>query len=440
MTAPLVRKGSKSNIQESRPGKRRVGRNTDSSLLADLESFVNRYVKLPAGMSLVVALYAIMTHSFEIFDAVPYLSVPSPTKGCGKTRLLELLSFLCAQALSTVGITPAVLFRVVTKRKPTLLVDESESLVGRTPKAEAIREVANAGYKKGQTIMRCERQSEHSAYGVENFDVFGPKVFALIGSLPATLQDRCIEIKMQRSSERLALYRRVTVEPEARKLAKRIGQRVKKDRSQIKQWYESNELAFLQGRNEELWLPLFAVCSVLAPERCGKLQDIARAVTGSKEETENDVGLRLLSDIHDVIDPEREAIPSAELCDLLNGETELSYHTWNHGVGIQPHDLAKRLRPYGIQPRNVRFAGPADDLLGGQSQVRKAYLRNDFESAWKAYLPGDTPSESSYTATKGMNTGRNEDFDAATEPLRSGTENAVPSTIGAACSAVADSR
>lgn len=31
-------------------------------------------------------------------------------------------------------------------------------------------------------------------------------------------------------------------------------------------------------------------------------------------------------------------------------------------------------------------------------------------------------AESRYTATKGMNTGRNEDFDVATEPLRSGTE------------------
>jgi hypothetical protein len=386
------------------------------ALLAGLESFLTRYASLPPGMALVLGLYSAMTHCFERFDALPYLAVTSPTKGCGKTRALELLSMLCARPRSTVGVTPAALFRVTDKEKPTLFVDESESLSGKSEKSEAIREIANAGYKRGLTVMRCEPR-KGGKYELKHFDVFSPKVFALIGRLPATLTDRSIEIRMQRSRRRLARYRRANVEPEGRGLHDQIKAWVAAHKEEIKGWYLGHDLDSLDGRNEELWLPLFAVCHVMAPERTRELETIACECAGRKQADDSDeVALNLLRDIRAIFQacPNDEA-PSAELCEVLNANSELPYITWNIGQGIRPHDLARRLHPFGVRPRNLRLG----------EQVRKGYARKDFEAAWEGYLPSLPAPDSRYTATRGENTGRNEDLGSATESPRSGAENLI---------------
>jgi len=128
-------------------------------LLQEVEGFQARYAALPSGMSLVIALYSVMTHCFELFDAVPYLAVISPTKGCGKTRVLEILSFLCREAISTVGITAPALFRTIEGHKPTLLADESESfrpdqksqkLCGKSPMQVIRKDKRSAAAKAGK--------------------------------------------------------------------------------------------------------------------------------------------------------------------------------------------------------------------------------------------------------------------------------------------------
>lgn len=71
----------------------------DAALLRDTEKFIARFVILPKGALLPLALWAVATHLFSIFDCFPYLAVVSPARRCGKTRLLEVLG-LCARSRS----------------------------------------------------------------------------------------------------------------------------------------------------------------------------------------------------------------------------------------------------------------------------------------------------------------------------------------------------
>jgi hypothetical protein len=54
------------------------------------------------------------------------MCVTSPEAECGKTTLLGLIGFLVRRALSSVGISPAVLYRSIEKWQPTIVIDEAD--------------------------------------------------------------------------------------------------------------------------------------------------------------------------------------------------------------------------------------------------------------------------------------------------------------------------
>lgn len=102
-----------------------------SRILAAVETFIGRYVMVPPGAPLVLALWAIATHLVDCFDSFPYLSLSSPLPRCGKTRLLEVLELLCARPWRGTAPTEAALFRFIEANRPTLLLDEVEGLAAR---------------------------------------------------------------------------------------------------------------------------------------------------------------------------------------------------------------------------------------------------------------------------------------------------------------------
>src|SRR5262249_14424960 len=80
------------------------------ALVHDVESFIGRFLILPAYTTLPITLWAIATHGFELFDAFPYLLVTSPAPRCGKTRLLEILELVVHAPTRTANISEAALF------------------------------------------------------------------------------------------------------------------------------------------------------------------------------------------------------------------------------------------------------------------------------------------------------------------------------------------
>jgi len=270
----------------------------DGQILADLERLFIRYIAVEPRLPLVLALWTVATYCFYLFDAFPYLAISSPTKRCGKTRLLDLLRMVCQRTKATVGISTAALFRTVDEEHPTLMIDEAESLSSKTEKAESLREILNAGYRNGYKVTRCQGPNQER----RQFDVYCPKALALIGELPDTLADRCIPIRMRRRgvNEKVDRLRFANLVREAIPLCERLKNWVSAHVGEIGRWYNENDLLFVEDREAELWLPLFAVCSRLSPQRMAELEVIAGELSDGKTIGEPDaLPIRLLADLRD---------------------------------------------------------------------------------------------------------------------------------------------
>jgi len=80
-------------------------------LVDELENYYLDRRRLPQDAALIEALFAMNSHTFEIFDTTPYLLYGSATGGCGKTTALERHEQVCARAYFGVDPTAAVLYR-----------------------------------------------------------------------------------------------------------------------------------------------------------------------------------------------------------------------------------------------------------------------------------------------------------------------------------------
>jgi hypothetical protein len=354
------------------------------TIVDELEQFFSRFVAVSPGLSLVLALWSLATHVHERFDAFPYLAITSPTKRCGKTRACELIGLVCLKPLPTVSISPAALYRTVQAGKRTLLIDEAEYL-GRTKddRASILREILNAGYRKGQVVSRCKRVSKskgknesHESYEPEQFETFCPKVIVLIGRLQDTLADRCIEVRMERRRAQLERFRYARVQAETAPLRQAAEEWAQRNGAAVEHHYQEHDVPFLRDREAELWLPLFSTCAIAAPNRLADLEVIAKCQSDAKADDEpGDIGIQLLKDVRQVFGQE-ERLPTAALLELLNALTESPWAGWFHGKGLDSHALARRLRPFGVQSQNIRMG----------EQVVKGYLRQSFADCWERYL------------------------------------------------------
>ena len=355
------------------------------SIVDELAALFMRFVALNFGQPLVLALWSIATYLHEQFDAFPYLAITSPTKRCGKTRLCELLALVCFQPLPTVSISPAALYRLLKAKKRTLLIDEAEYLGRRNDeRASLLREILNAGYRKGESVWRCKQTTWKSQdasitdYEPVPFETYCPKALVLIGQLRDTLADRCIEIRMERRSDaQLERFRLARVQAEVAPLRGQLATWAKTNAKAVRDYYQDNDLSFLTDREAELWLPLFSVCEIAAPDRVAELQVIAMDLADLKSQSESgDWSVHVLSDIRELFNDEPDRLPTSELFSRLNLLEESPWKGWSKGKGLNSYSLARLLRPFGIQPQNIRCG----------EQVVKGYLRKTFEAAWKRYL------------------------------------------------------
>jgi hypothetical protein len=359
-------------------------------LLGTLEGTFKKYLAMDEGLPLVLALWTIATHAFDCFDAFPYVAITSPTKRCGKTRLAEIVDLFSNNGLRTVGASPPAIFRMIQIRESngdtvTLIMDEAEVLGTKSERSEQLREILNAGYRRGQYVLRCERKGENG-FEPQQFNVYCPKMLVLIGNLHETLADRCIPIAMRRRKlgEQVERFFHLPMKREAKRFKNELEKWLELNLSKIKTRYRRGDLKFLNDREAELWLPLFIVCAVAAPDRLEELKGIALRISGAKQADEPaEFGVLLLGNIREVFDrnqgtPQSDRVSTADLLGFLNANDESPWPRWSRGLGLDARGLARLLKPFGISPHNLRL----DD-----NTVVKGYERADFEEAWATYLP-----------------------------------------------------
>jgi len=354
------------------------GASAGCALLTEIESFIRSYVTLADPCyALVIALWVVATFIWTAFDAFPYLVVTSATKRSGKTRLLELISFVASNSRLIANISPAALYRTIDAEKPTLLVDEAEMFS--SAKSE-YRSLLNTGYRRGQTVKRHD----------DDYETYCPKAFALIGDVHDTLRDRSVVIEMRRGeAARRFVY--AAAKEQGAALREIISAAVSSKAEEIAEALRSFEgLSFLTDRDEEIWSPLFILCRLLCPDRIDELTraaaDLSAAKTakarryselGEEEEKAQDEEYadRLLRDMVLVIGDQKQITTQEAIAKLR----EIPTSPWRRFRGDGLKDgieggmvLSGLLSRFGVKPSTIRIA-PKD---AGTGSTAKGYRRD----------------------------------------------------------------
>jgi hypothetical protein len=150
------------------------------------------YVVAPPSVHADGTQYQWLGHAWTLsaFDLTPTLLIYSPTKRCGKSRVLELLAVLVPKPLPAVHLTPATIYRSIEQWRPTLMVDEVDF-----DKNSDLVIILNSSYRRtSSAVPRCVG----SDFVVRLFSTWCAKVVASNKILPETLIDRSIVVKIHR--------------------------------------------------------------------------------------------------------------------------------------------------------------------------------------------------------------------------------------------------
>src|SRR5262245_39868308 len=127
-------------------------------ILDRLDGLLRRYVAFPAdAFRHAVAAWVVHCWALTAFDSTPRLALISTGKGSGKTRTLEVIELVVPNALFTVNLSAAALFRKVAEGRCTLLLDECDTYLAPhvAQQHEELRGLVNAGHRRGAVAYRC---------------------------------------------------------------------------------------------------------------------------------------------------------------------------------------------------------------------------------------------------------------------------------------------
>jgi putative DNA primase/helicase len=386
-----------------------------SALLADIERTFARYVVLPTGAGIALALWTLHGWTMDAGDISPFLVLVSPTKRCGKTSALIVLNFLTPRSELASNISASALFRYVEEVRPTLLIDEADTFIKDN---EEMRGILDSGHTRAAAyvIRNVEVNGEHKP---RRFSTWAPKAIATIRNLADTLEDRSVVLQLQRKSKAASVAR----------LRRRDNDEFARLRSRAARWAadtlskltdpEPDIPEALNDRAADNWRPLLAIADVAGGAWPRRSREAACLLSGEGHDSTS-VNVELLADIR-LAFGETDVIRSADLVAKLTADPERPWAEWRHGKPITQKQLAGLLAPFGIISETVHPIG--------QSHA-KGYKRVKFEEVWEAYLPGQNavrrqfqPSEACKRASADeMGTSR--DFRSVRETIPHGSKNA----------------
>jgi len=349
--------------------------------LDSVHDTLRRHIVADSEVFVAATLWSAMTYMMDYFDIAPILVITAPEPRCGKSEFKRVLGRLVYHPMLADNITPAVMFRTIDLWHPTLLIDEYDTFIKGN---EELRGVLNAGHERGSRIMRCVGDDHNPV----SFDVFGPKVLAGIGSLPATIIDRSIVLQLRRKLPhetvvRLRVVPRdyfVELQAKLARIALDYGKEISTARLPLPE--------ALSDRAQDNWEPLLQIAHVAG----GHWPETATAAALKLSRTTEDgqtTGVQLLSDMHEIFAAKRvDRLSSHDLIAELCADDEKRWATYNRGFPITPTQIAKRLREYGILSKTIRTGGG----------TLKGYNLDQFKDAFARYVFG-TLSEASPDVT-----------------------------------------
>jgi putative DNA primase/helicase len=303
----------------------------------------------------------------------------------------------------------AAMFRRIERMRPTLLLDEWDTL--HEENRLAALNVLNTGFKWNGVYTICVGDDHDD----RDFHTFCPKaIFGLSAAkLPDTTRSRCFHVQIQKklSSEKVEKLTRKFDGSTLRRKCLRWANDHREELSKREPVLPDG----LSARQEDICEPLLAIadaCGGIWPD--AMRQAILHFCRQAKTD-EGDAKHELLKDIQEGFRQQSPAdrFSSAAMREYLNGLEHGQWGGWNDGKGISQRQIAERLRSYGITSRNIRLA---------DGKVARGYYLADCTEAFSRYLT-QSGSQSATSATDPQNIEQNQLFQSATDGNRSGRES-----------------
>ena len=380
-----------------------------ADLLSDLRNTILRFCILPEYTAEIMAVWILHAWTHDAADISPILAFVSPEKRCGKTTALSVVGVLAPKAMHNVNVTTSVLFRVIEKHCPTVLIDEGDTYLTEN---EELRGIINGGHNRLSAYVWRSVGDDHEP---KQFNVWAPKCIAMIGKLPDTLEDRALVVPLRRKQahetvERFRADRLAEFLP-----LRRRAQRWADDVSMRLGSMDPDVPESLNDRQQD---NARAICAIADIAGADWPATIRGALIGLAQQIDNDpqsAGVLLLRDIAEILETRKgDGIGSAELCDTLCALEDAPWAEWRRGLPITTRGIAKLLKPFGIHPTRDRS--------------NRFYRLMDIKDAIDRYVT-DTPVLSDTSVTS---------VTAATSVTEKPNENNAV-TLGDACDACGES-
>ncbi len=355
-------------------------------LLEDIKALLDRYLILPTGGAVAVALWVLHTWTLDYFHVSPRLAILSPVKRCGKTRLLRVLAKLTRRPYQSGNMTSSSIFRTQDMSRPTLLLDEGDNWINDSPELKA---TLNAGWESDGIVSRVGIGPDGD-FEPRVFCVYGAVAVAAIGQLYDTLADRSIVVTMRRKRrgeqvETLRTDRMEWAEP----LSRQCYQWSMDSADALRSADPDVPETITSDRARDNWRVLLAIADLAGGKWPTLARESALTLESSKPEEEEASGVLLLSDLREFFSANERAHTEDVLFYLRNLEERPWAEYGRMGKPLSVNQLASLLRPFGVRPLQLRIG----------SANRKGYQSSDFVEAWDRYCT------SRNTETKPVNTG-----------------------------------
>jgi hypothetical protein len=357
-------------------------------LLDALAKTISSFVVMTKEKCWAIALWVVFTWCFDVAHCALKLWIESAEARSGKTRLVEVLSYLVCRVLVASGMSVAAFYRLIEMKRPTLLMDEFDSWAAGN---EEFRGVLNAGFDKRNAVRWV-------CVGEDNiptpFSLWCPQVIAGIGSIPVTVADRCLKITLMRK------LRSQTVEKLRRRGAGALDELAQK----CARWATDNigDLVnaepevpeSINDRAADGWELLLAIADQVGGHWPERARQAAIRLSGDGEHSVDDesIGIQLLKDIRAVLNEHppigdtseaRDKVPSANLVAWLVALEDRPWIEFTRGQPMTQHQLARQLRKYQLSPTAKR----------GDGAQSRGYSRAAFKEVIDRYLMSPPPGD-----------------------------------------------
>jgi len=223
---------------------------SEKQLAQDIQGFIHSYVDISPTDENLFARYVMMTYVYDRLGTVCYLRFRGDS-GTGKSRALQVIGDICYKPIKMAGAaTPAPIYRMITRYKGTLIVDEADWSYS-NEKSELVK-ILNCGFEESSHIIRCDPDHPDT---VHTFNVFGPKVIATRHNFSdSALESRCYTTIMEETERKLPTILTSRVKEEQQLLRNQLLM------YRFKNWHSMEltelELPISNKRARQVFLPL----------------------------------------------------------------------------------------------------------------------------------------------------------------------------------------